>query len=103
MIPTIPEPVLIVALLIGGAVLMLILIFTVLPFLAQMSLFVEASALMTEAIGDYFGNPRLINLACLVTVLILVSCCCLVIIGGVAVTTCFTSTPSRICQVLRPQ
>lgn len=89
------------AILAGLFVLGLIVIFVVFPLLAQLGLFVEAGSLLLAAIGEYFGNPRLVFLGCLVGLLMCVGCCVIVVAVSGSLLTCGTATPSALCNLIR--
>jgi hypothetical protein len=91
-----------IALIILGAMAILgfVGIFVVLPMLAQFGLAAEAFALLTDGIGEYFGQPRVIWLGCLVFIMICAGCCLIVIVLGGATLTCSSSTPSQLCRLI---
>ena len=85
----------------GAAVVGFILLFIVLPLLGRFSLMLEAINLLAEPLGEYFGNPRVALLGCLVFLLIVVACCVLVFIAAGALLTCGTANPSQFCNLFR--
>ncbi len=77
-IPLTPTTLLIIGTLCVGAI---ILIFA-LPLVERFSLYFEAINLLAEGIGEYFNNPGLVRLGCLIAVLMIVGCCIITIVGA---------------------
>lgn len=87
-------------LLIVLLVLGLIAVFIVVPLITRLVMGVEIISLLTEALGDYFERPGLVRIGCGVIILMLVTGCCMLIVLALAGVSCFTGSPSTICQVI---
>ena len=72
----------------------------VMPFLTRFSRVLEALPLLIEGLGEYFGNPRLVWLGCLIIALTLVACCVLAVVGGGLLVSCFTGNPTQLCRLI---
>ncbi len=87
--------------LIGGLIFLgILLIVIVLPILGRLSLLVEVASLLSEPLGDYVGNPRLVMLGCGVLLLVVAGCCVVVLLLGSALLTCNTANPASICHLV---
>jgi len=87
--------------LIGGLIFLgILLIVIVLPILGRVSLLVEVASLLSEPLGEYVGNPRLVMLGCVVLGLAIVGCCVVVVLLGSALLTCNTANPAGICHLV---
>jgi hypothetical protein len=89
------------ALLFGGACVggLLFLLFVV-PLLAQIIFGFEIYNMIVDAIGEYTGRPRLVQIGCLALVLLLVSCCCATAAVSAGIVTCFTPNPVQLCRLI---
>jgi hypothetical protein len=94
------DPRLAFAILAGFACIGGLLIFFVLPIIGRFSIGVEALSLLIAGIGEYFGNPRVIWLGCLVFLLVTAACCFIVVIIGGSLLTCSTANPSQLCRLV---
>lgn len=88
-------------LIIGGLCVGVIILFLALPLLERFSLYLEAISLISEGLGEYFGNPGLVRLGCLVFVLMIVGCCIITIVGAGTAISCTTGNTAAICSLFR--
>jgi Na+/proline symporter len=84
----------------GAACLAALLFVVVLPLLTRFGPVLEALPLLIEGLGEYFGNPRLVWLGCLIIGLTLIGCCILTVVGGGLLLGCFTGNPSQLCRLI---
>ena len=84
----------------GAACLAILLFAVVIPFLTRFSRVLEALPLLIEGLGEYFGNPRLVWLGCLIIGLTLIACCVLTVVGGGLLLGCFTGNPTQLCRLI---
>jgi hypothetical protein len=95
------DPSIIAAVFLAGAFCVgALLIVVVLPALAHFSLAVEAISLFVDGLGHYFGQSRLVWLACGVVMLGCIGCCVITIAIGGSLITCNTTTPSQLCRLI---
>jgi hypothetical protein len=78
----------------------LLLIGIVVPFIAQLFFGFEIYGMIVEAIGEYTGQPRLVQMGCLLLIAVVFSCCCGAVGITAGVVTCFTSTPAALCRLI---
>ena len=76
------DPRLVAILVLSGILLVVLLV--VLPLVGRLSLIVEAITLLSEPLGDLFGNQRIVLLGCIVLFLTIAACCIItfVIVGS---------------------
>lgn len=87
--------------LLGGLIFLgILLVVIILPIVGRLSLLVEAVSLLSEPLGDYVGNPRLVILGCIVLGLLLLGCCVVALLLGSALLTCNTANPAGICHLV---
>jgi hypothetical protein len=93
------DPSILAAVFLAGAFCVgILLIVVVLPAIAHFSLAVEAISLLVDGIGHFFGQSRLVWLACGVLMLSCIGCCVVTIALGGSLITCNTATPSQLCR-----
>ena len=87
--------------LLGGLIFLgILLVIIILPILGRLSLLVEVVSLLSEPLGDYVGNPRLVILGCGVLLLVIAGCCVVLLLLGSALLTCNTPNPASICHLV---
>ena len=84
----------------GLGIAAVIVAMVVFPLLGRLSLIIEAGSLLAEGLGEYFGNPRVVWIGCLVVLLTIGCCCCIVVVGAGALLTCGTANPSQLCRLI---
>ena len=82
-----------------GVVVVLVLII-LLPLIGRLSFLIEAASLLSEPLGDCFGNRRVVLLGCVVLGLVVAGCCIIVVGVGSALLTCGTANPSQFCHMI---
>ena len=80
--------------------ILLIVLLVVLPLVGRLSLIVEAITLLSEPLGDLFGNQRNVLLGCAVVFLMVAACCIITFVGVGALLTCSTANPSGLCHMI---
>ncbi len=90
----------VVAFLGGIACIVLVVVLVVVPILTRFTGALEALTLLVEGLGEYFGNPRLVWLGCVVAVLTLIGCCVVSVVGGGVLLSCFSGNPGQLCRLI---
>ena len=86
---------------VGGLIVLgLLIIIIVVPLVGRLSLLIEAFSLLSEPLGDLFGNQRVVLLGCLVLGLVVAGCCVIALVAGSALLTCGSANPSGLCHMI---
>ncbi len=85
----------------GGLIcLAIVVVVVIVPFFTRFGATLEALSILLEGLGEYFGNPRIVWLGCLIVSLTIIGCCIIAIIGGSALLTCFSNNPVPLCRLI---
>ncbi len=92
----------IVTLLILGALACVGLLFIIfgLRFFGRLGEFLEAGSVFMEGLTEYFGQPRLPALCCMMGAITLLGCCVLLVALVLTGVSCFSANPASLCRLI---